>query len=170
MRNLTYVKGFPGQEHECRRGTLMQTRSDQGRLALAQAKFEPVARVLDRLSCEIERDCGLPAVLKPRGAMQQTARNVCEVRYALRCRQEVDLSLTFLVVGDDADRLLLKKQASGPDDNRTDPGQVDQRVYQLGEVEAIKTAVREKIVDYFRARGVLHRDSRRAAAPARAAE
>jgi len=137
---------------------------------LAQAKFQPVARVLDHLSREIERDCGRPAVLKPRGAMEQTAGNVCEVRYALRCPQEVDLSLTFLVVGDDADLLLLRKQATGPDDARADPGQVDQRVYQLGEVEAIKMAVKEKILDHFRARGGLHRDSRRAAAPARAAK
>ena len=148
----------------------MQTKSDHGRLALAQAKFEPVARVLDHLSREIERDCGRPAVLKPRGAMQQTAGNVCEIRYALRCPREANLSLTFLVVGENADRLLVKKQATGADDNRVDPGQVDQRVYQLGEVEAIKMAVKEKILDCLRAGGVLHRDSRRAAAAARAAE
>jgi hypothetical protein len=138
---------------------------------LAQTKFDPLAHVLDRLSREIEKEYGRSAALKPRGSMQQTAGNVYEVQYALREPQEASLSLTFMVVGDDADLLLLKQQEqSGPDDHRSDPGQVDQRVYQLGEVEAIKMAVKEKILDHLRAGGVLHRDSRRAAAAARAAE
>ena len=93
--------------------------------------------------------------------MQQTAGNVFEVRYALREPQEAKLSLTFMVVGDDADLLLLEHQEpSGPDDNRADPGQVDQRVYRLGEVEAIRAAVREKIIDHLRARGAQHQDAR----------
>ena len=48
----------------------MQTKPDQGRLALAQAKFDPVARVLDGLSKDIEKEYGRSAVLKPRGSMQ----------------------------------------------------------------------------------------------------
>ena len=39
----------------------MQTKPDHGRLAFAQAKFDPVARVLDRLSKDIEKEyAGLP--------------------------------------------------------------------------------------------------------------
>ena len=135
----------------------MHTRSDHSRLALAQRKFDPVARVLDRLSRDIEKEYGRSAALKPRGSMQQTAGNVCEVRYALREPHEADLSLTFMVVGDDADLLLLKQQEqSEPNDTGADPGQVDQRVYRLAEVETVKTAVKEKIIHHLRARGVLH--------------
>ena len=135
----------------------MHTKSDHGRLARAQTKFDPVARVLERLSTDLNKEYGRSAVLKPRGSMQQTAGNVYEVQYALREPQEASLSLTFMVVGDDADLLLLKQhEKSGPDDHRSDPGQVDQRVYRLGEVETIKAAVKEKIIDHLRARGALH--------------
>jgi hypothetical protein len=132
----------------------MHTKSDHGRLALAPTKFDPVARVLERLSTDLKQEYGRSAVLKPRGLMQQTAGNICEVQYALHNPQKTDLSLTFMVVGDNADLLLLKRQEqSGPDDNRADPGQVDQRVYRLGELETIRAAVREKIIDHLRARG-----------------
>ena len=135
----------------------MHITSDHSRLAVAQTKFDPVARVLSRLSTDLEREYGRSAVLKPRGSMQQTAGNVCEVQYALYHPQKANLSLTFMVVGDNADLLLLEHQEpSGPDDNRADPGQVDQRVYRLGEVETIGAAVKEKIIDHLRARGLLH--------------
>src|SRR5215217_7433500 len=128
----------------------MHTRSDHSGLALAQRKFHPVARVLDRLSREIEKQYGRSAALKPRGSIQQTAGNIYEVQYALRAPQEAKLSLTFMVIGDDADLLLLKQQEqSGPDDNRANPGQVDQRVYRLGDVETIKTAVKERIINHL---------------------
>src|SRR5829696_3534198 len=117
-----------GQEHQ--QGDAMQTKSD---LALAQAKFDPVARVLDRLARDIEKEYGRSAALKPRGSMQQTAGNVYEVSYALREPREANLSLTFMVVGDDADLLLLEQQEqSRPDDTGADPRKVDQRVYRLG--------------------------------------
>ena len=104
----------------------MQTKSDHGNLALAQAKFDPVARVLDRLSKDIETEYGRSAVLKSRGSMQQMAGNAYAVRYTLRDPEEARLSLTFLVVGGDADLLLLKGQdRSGSRDARADPGQVD---------------------------------------------
>ena len=144
-----------GQEHQ--QGDAMQTKSDHGRLALAQAKFDPVARVLNRLSTDIEKEYGRSAVLKPRGSMQQMAGNAYAVRYTLRDPEEARLSLTFIVVGDDADLLLLEGQdRSGPRDARADPGQVDQRVYRLQEVEEIKAAVKQKIIDHLRRRGALH--------------
>jgi len=144
-----------GQDHQ--QGDAMQTKSDHGRLALAQARFDPVARVLDRLSKDIETEYGRSAVLKPRGSMQQMAGNAYAVRYTLREPDKARLSLTFLVVGDDADLLLLKGQdQSGSRDARVDPGQVDQRVYRLRELEEIKAAVKKKIVDHLRRRGALH--------------
>src|SRR5215211_3557986 len=144
-----------GQEHQ--QGDAMQTKSDHGHLALAQAKFDPVARVLDRLSKDIEKEHGRSAVLKSRGSMQQMAGNAYAVRYTLRDPEEARLSLTFLVVGDDADLLLVEGQdQAGSRDVRADPGQVDQRVYRLQEVEEIKAAVKKKIIDHLRRRGARH--------------
>ena len=124
----------------------MPTKIDHDRFALAEAKFEPVARVLDHLSEDIEKEHGHPAVLKRRGGIEQTARNAFAVRYSLRQPDEARLSLTFRIVGDDADLLLLEGQERlGLRDVKANPGRVDQRVYRLGEVEAIKAAVRAKI-------------------------
>ena len=135
----------------------MPTKADHERPALAQAKFKPVARVLDHLSEDLRKEYGQPAALSRRGGMEQTAHNAFAVRYALRQPNESQLSLTFRIVGDDADLLLLERhERSSPRDITADPGRVDQRVYRLGEVEEIKAAVKEKIVDHLRARGVLH--------------
>ena len=135
----------------------MQTDPDQRRLALARAKFEPVAQVLDRVAKDIEKDHGRSAVLEQRGPMQQMARNVCAVRYSLRHADDVRFALTFIVTGEDADLLLLQAQErAGPPDVRTNPGQIDQRVYDLERVEDIKQAVQEKIRAHLRARATQH--------------
>lgn len=134
----------------------MRTKGDE-RLALAQAHFDPVARVLDRLASDIEKEYGRFAVLERRGSMQQMAENAYSVRYSLRHPDEARLSLTFIVTGEDADLLLVQgHERSGPRDIKANPGQVDQHVYRLREVEDIKAAVKEKIVDHLRSRGVLH--------------
>ena len=135
----------------------MRTKPANKRLALAKAKFKPVARVLDRLPQDIEKEHGRSAVLEPRGSMEETAGNAYAVRYSLRHPEEARLSLTFIVVGDKADLLLVQgHERSDPRNVTADPGQVDQRVYRLAEVEEIKAAVKAKIVDHLRAEGVLH--------------
>ncbi len=131
----------------------MQSHVDHGRLALAQAKFEPVARVLNELAKDIEKQHGRSAVLKQRGPMQQTARNAYAVRYSLQHPDEVRFALTFIVTGEDADLLLLQSQErSGLQDNRSDPGQVDQHVYRLEKIDEIKEAVQELIVAHLQSR------------------
>lgn len=131
----------------------MQTNVDHGRLALARAKFEPVAQVLHRVAKDIEKDHGRSAVLEQRGPMQQMAQNVCAVRYSLRHPDDVRFALTFIVMGEDADLLLLQAQErAGPPDIRTNPGKIDQRVYRLEMVEDIKQAVQEKIISHLRTR------------------
>src|SRR5829696_1888356 len=106
----------------------MPATSDSGRLALAKAKFSRVAQELDRLSKDIDTEHGGPAVLKPRGSLQQTAGNMYSVRYSLQQPKEAQLALTFIIIGEDADLLLLQGQEqSGLRDARSDPGQVDQR-------------------------------------------
>ena len=131
----------------------MQTSVDHGRLAFARAKFEPVARVLDQLAEDIGRNHGRSAVLEQRSPMQQTAKNAYAVRYSLRHPDDVRLSLTFILIGENADLILLQgHERSGPRDVRANPGQVDQRVYRLEKVEEIKEAVQGKIIEHLRGR------------------
>ena len=131
----------------------MTTHTDQGHLARARVKFEPVAQALTRLAKDIEKEHGRSAVLKQRSPMEPTAQNTYTVRYSLRHPDEARLSLTFIVTGEDADLLLLREQErSGPQDIRSDPGQVDQRVYRLEQIDEIKEAVQAKIAAHLRSR------------------
>lgn len=131
----------------------MHTNVDQGRLTLARAKFEPVARVLDRLDRGIETDHGRSATLKQRGPMEPAAQNAFTVRYTLGYPDEVRFALTFVVTGDDADLLLVHaQQHTGAKDIMADPGQVDQRVYRLEKIDEIRRAVQEKISTHLRSR------------------
>ena len=123
---------------------------DDVRLGLAQAKFMPVAQVLDGIAKDIEREHGRSAVLKQRGAMHKLAENAYTVRYSLRQPDDVRLSLTFTVVGENADLVLVQgHERSGPRDIRANPGQVDQHVYRLDRIDEIKHAVQEKILAYL---------------------
>ena len=134
-------------------GIAMQTTTDVGRLARAKVKFAPVARVLDRLAKDLEKEHGRAAVLEQRSALKQMAGSAYTVRYALRHRDEVRLSFTFIVVGEDADLILLQRQEhSGPRDIRGNPGQVDQQVYRLKKIDELKEAVQEKIVTHLQSR------------------
>ena len=118
-----------------------------------QSKFEPVARALNHLSADFEKEHGRPATLERRGPMQQTARNAYVVRYSLQQSNDAQLSLTFMVVGEDADLVLMEEsEASGARDLRADLGKVDQRVYRLEKIDEIKAAVREKITAHLQAR------------------
>ena len=124
---------------------------NDGRLGLAQARFLPVAQVLDCIARDIEKTHGRSAVLKPRGAMHKLAENAYTVRYSLRQPDEVRLSLTFTVVGENADLILVQgHERSGPRDIRANPGQVDQHVYRLEQIDEIKHAVQEKILAHLR--------------------
>lgn len=136
----------------------MQSNAAKERLALARTNFEPVARVLDHLAKRITKQHGRSAVLEQRSPMQQTAQNAYAVRYSLRHPgEEVRLSLTFTIVGEDTDLLLLQgHEGSGPRDVRADPGQIDQHVYQLERADEIEEAVQAKIVAYLRNRAGRH--------------
>src|ERR671912_650363 len=81
---------------------------DDSRLGVAKAKFVPVAQVLDGIAKDIEKEHGGSAVLKRRGAMHKLAENAYTVRYSLRQPDEVRLSLTFTVVGENADLILVQ--------------------------------------------------------------
>ena len=129
----------------------MPTQVDHGRLALVQAKFTPVAQVLDHLAKDIEKDHGGSAELRQRSPMEVTAQNVYAVRYSLRHPDDVRFTLTFIVTGEDADLLLVQAQErTGPRDIRAHPEQVDQHVYRLDEIDTIKQAVQDKIRSHLR--------------------
>jgi hypothetical protein len=131
----------------------MHTDADQGRLTLARAKFEPVARVLDRLAQDVEKDQGRSATLEQGSPMEPTAQNAFTVRYSLRHPDNVRFALTFVVTGDDADLLLVHaQQHTGPKDVMADPGQVDQRVYQLEKIDEISKVIQDKISTHLRSR------------------
>src|ERR671912_1080204 len=124
---------------------------DDSRLGLAKAKFVPVAQALDVIAKDIKTKHGRLAVLKPRGAMHKLAENAYTVRYSLRQPDDVRLSLTFTVVGENADLILVQgHERSGPRDIRANPGQVDQHVYRLEQIDEIKHAVQEKILAHLR--------------------
>lgn len=129
----------------------MQTTSSHAHLTLARAKFKPVARALDEVAKDLERDHGQSAVLRQKSPMQQIGQSACAVQYDLLNPDEDRLSLTFIVVGDEADCVLLQhKERSGSTESGADPGQVDQRVYQVEKLDELKTAVREKISAHLR--------------------
>ena len=126
---------------------------DDGRLCVAQAKFLPVAQVLDGIAKDIEKEHGGSAVLKRRGEMHKLAENAYTVQYSLQQPDDVRLSLTFTVAGENADLLLVQDQErSSPDDIRTNPGQVDQHVYRLEQIDEIKHALQDKILSHLRSR------------------
>ena len=124
---------------------------DDARLSLARARFMPVAQVLNGIARDIKKEHGRPAVLKQRGAMHKLAENAYTVRYSLQQPDEARLSLTFTVVGENADLVLVQgPERSGPRDTRANPGQVDQHVYRLEQIDEIKHAVQEKILAHLR--------------------
>src|SRR4051812_30865180 len=101
----------------------MQTNDDRAHLALARAKFRPVARALEDVSRDLKQDHGQSAVLQQKSPMQPISQNACKVQYALQHPDDAPLSLTFLAVGDEADSVLLQgHERSGPSDSRADPG------------------------------------------------
>jgi hypothetical protein len=128
-------------------------RADNDRLGLAQARFIPVAQVLNGIVRDIEREHGRSVVLTPRDAMHKLAENAYTVRYSLQQPEDVRLSLTFTLVGENADLLLVQGQErSSSGDFRANPGQVDQHVYRLEQIDEIKLTIRDKILAHLRSR------------------
>jgi hypothetical protein len=81
------------------------------------------------------------------------AKTAYTVRYALRHRDDTPLALTFILVGEDPDLILLDaNERSGPRDVRASPGQVDQQVYRVQQIDEIKEAVRDKITRHLPSR------------------
>lgn len=146
------------------------TDNNDTRLALARSNVKPIVRFLDRMRQVIAEDYGEDAQLEPRGELQPAAQNAYEIRYSLRHPDDARLALTFIVTGENADIVLLEgHERSEPRNLSANPGQVDQHAYRLHEIEALKNAVRAKIVDHLRARDpskAIHKRLQRSASSA----
>ena len=128
----------------------MHTTGDHAHLALARARFKRVARALNEVSKDVKRDLGRSAVLQQETPMQQISQSASRVQYVLPNADQDRLSITFIIVGDEADCVLLQHHDSGVPESSANPGQFDQQVYRLDRVDEIKQAVREKISAYLR--------------------
>lgn len=124
----------------------------QSQRGLARSNFQPLERFLDHLGKEIATERGSSLALERRGEMQQIAQNMFEVRYSLHHPDEIRLSLTFIIIGDDANFVLLQgHQRSTSRDLSANPGPVDQHAYRLDEIGELENAVREKIAAHLEA-------------------
>jgi hypothetical protein len=117
---------------------------------LAATNFEPIQVFLDEFSERLANEYGPSATLERRGGMQPTAKNAFQVQYSLRIAGDVPLSLAFILTGANADLILLQgHQRSAARDVSANPGQFDQHVYRLEELDELKEALREKIIDHL---------------------
>jgi len=116
-------------------------------LTAAQNNFQPVGKFLDRIARVIAAEYGCSL---ERRDVEQAAGNAFEVRYSLHDECAYRLSLTFLVVGEDADELLFQShERSGTRDLRSNPAEFDQHVYRLHTLDPLKAVIREKVIDYL---------------------
>ena len=121
-----------------------------GYSAAARSHFEPVGKFMDHIDRVVSAEYGPRSTLERRD-VEQISSNSFEVRYSLHDDSRARLSLTFLVVGENSDELLLQcHERSGVRDIRSNPGQFDQHVYDLNTLDPLKTAIRDKILCYLR--------------------
>ena len=108
-----------------------------------------IERVLDHLGRTIADKHGrAPAV--ERRDVKQTARNTYDVEYLLRGYRNRQLSLRFIVTGENADLVLLQSRGRfQADDPKQYPGEIDQHVYRLEEMDHLKQVVEAKIVSHL---------------------
>lgn len=116
----------------------------KARLKTVLANIEPLTRFLDHFSGVILcRYRGHPT-LQQQG-IQETARNTHELRYSLFRDGDNQLSLSFILTGDEGNTVLLRQN------DGDGPGQVEQQVYRLTEIDDLTTAVQEKIIGQLEA-------------------
>jgi hypothetical protein len=124
-----------------------KTRDSWPGTALAHAKC--IERVLDHLGTVIVDKHGRTPTLERRNA-EQTARNTCDVEYLVRSHRKRQLSLRFIVTGENADLVLFEsREAPNQADCKGHPAEIDQHVYHLEDIDHLKEAVERKIVSHL---------------------
>jgi hypothetical protein len=133
-----------------RQGTGSQAQEEPA-LELAHRNFGPIGSFLEQLGTHVS-DHKPSFNLVRREDMHRIAQHTFETRYSL-CNGSTDrLSLTFTVVGRDADVILFQRhKRSSPCDIRADPGEADLNVYKLDEVDRLKQVLQDKVISYLSA-------------------
>ena len=119
-------------------------------LDLARANFKPVEQLLEQLNDLIVKGHDGAYEIELKDGMRETAMNTYNVRYSLHNAGEARLSLSFIMAGENADMILFQgHERSVPRNVQANPGQVDQHVYRLSEMDELKIAVQDKMLAYL---------------------
>ena len=132
--------------------------------AVAHEHSKCIERVLDHVGRVIADRHGRPPAFQRRD-VKQTARNTYDVEY-LMGGYGSQLSLRFIVTGERADLVLFQSREKREQADAKDPGEVDQHVYRLEEIDHLKQAVEDKVVSHLLSR-TLGRGRRLRAHPGR---
>ena len=117
--------------------------------AVAHEHSKCIERVLNHVGRVIADKHGRTPALERRD-VKQTARNTFDVEYRLRNSRNGQLSLPFIVTGRNADLVLFQSREKPEQAKAKDyPGEIDQRVYRLEEVEQLNEVVKDKIVSHL---------------------
>ena len=124
---------------------------DRNGLALANRNFKPIERFLEKLRQDISQS-GEGILLDRRELLHKTAKDTYQVRYSIHDESDARLSLTFILTGENADKILFQShQRSMPRNVAANPGQIDQHVYRLNEMTDLMQVVQEKVTSHLRA-------------------
>jgi hypothetical protein len=117
--------------------------------AVAHEHSKCIERVLNHVGRVIANKHGQTPALERRDA-KQTARNTFDIEYRLLNSRNGQLSLRFIVTGRNADLVLFQSREKPEQAKAKDyPGEIDQRVYRLEEVEQLNDVVKDKIVSHL---------------------
>ena len=110
--------------------------------AVAHEHSKCIERVLNHVGRVIADKHGRTPAFKRRD-VKQTARNTYDVEYLMRGRGKSQLSLRFIVTGENADLVLFQSREQA--DPKEYPGEIDQHVYRLEEMDHLKEVVEDKV-------------------------
>jgi uncharacterized protein YfcZ (UPF0381/DUF406 family) len=120
--------------------------------ALAREHSKCIERVLNRVGRVIaDRQGRTPAF--ERRHVKQTARNTYDIEYLMRDDGKSQLSLRFIVTGENADLVLFQiREKPKQADSKEYPGEIDQHVYRVEEMDHLKEVVEDKVVSHLLSR------------------
>jgi hypothetical protein len=115
--------------------------------AVAHEHSKCIERVLDHVGRAIADRHGRTPAFQRRD-VKQTARNTYDVEYLMGWYGS-QLSLRFIVTGENADLVLFQSRERREQADPKEPGEVDQHVYRLEEMDHLKQVVEDKIVSHL---------------------
>ena len=113
--------------------------------AVAHEHSKCIERVLNHVGRVIADKHGRTPAFERRD-VKQTARNTYDVEYLMRGHGKSQLSLRFIVTGENADLVLFQSREKPKQaDPKEYPGEIDQHVYRLEEMDHLKEVVEDKV-------------------------